>query len=157
MPASPFKLKDYEVHAITTVHDGNINANIATWVMQTAMKGRNLCVALYQPDLTLEMVRASGILNVNFLSQGQKTLVNRLGRKSGRQHDKLQKVPYALDGRGCPYLTEAVACIHCKVQDWADGGDHALASCTVLGHRWLQKDAPVMTLHWLREIGYVRG
>jgi flavin reductase (DIM6/NTAB) family NADH-FMN oxidoreductase RutF len=157
MPVSPFKCKDYEVHAITAVAGDRINGNIATWVMQSAMKGRYLSVALYKPDYTLELVRESGVLNVNLLQQAQKNLINRFGRKSGRDYYKFNRLPYALDQRGCPYLTEAVAWWQCCVFDWADSGDHWIAVCEVLAGRWLQRDAPVMTVQWLRQNGYVRG
>jgi len=50
MPKSLLKYKNYDVHSITTMYEGNSNANIATWVMQTAMGGKTVCVALYKVD-----------------------------------------------------------------------------------------------------------
>jgi flavin reductase (DIM6/NTAB) family NADH-FMN oxidoreductase RutF len=157
MPRSVLKLKDYEVHSISTAHAGKQNANIATWVMQSGMKGSFLTVALYKVDYTVELVRQSGVLNVNLLAQEQKNLLTKLGRRSGRDTDKLQRVPHALDARGCPYLTGAVGYIGCEVHDSADSGDHEVFCCRVLGQYLLHPDQPVLTHHWLKEQGLVRG
>jgi flavin reductase (DIM6/NTAB) family NADH-FMN oxidoreductase RutF len=155
-PRSLLKFKNYEVHAITTAADGRLNANIATWVMQSAMKGRYLSVALHKPDYTLELALSSKILNVNLLSEPQKRHVQRLGRQSGRAIDKFSRLPHALDARGCPYLTEAVGYAACELHDTADSGDHLLLVCRVLGQVVLHPQAPVLTLHYLQEMGYSR-
>ncbi|MCU0469871.1 MAG: flavin reductase family protein [Arcicella sp.] len=104
------KYKNYDVHSITTVSPlGKINANIATWVMQSAMQGKFLTVALYKTDYTIQLVRESMILNVNLLAQDQaKKLIPKLGRKSGLSSNKFVNLPFELDERGCPFLTEAI-------------------------------------------------
>lgn len=156
MPRSVLKLKDYEVHSITTVHEGNMNANIATWVMQSGMKGSFVSVALFKIDYTVELVGQSGLLNINLLALEQKNLLTKLGRKSGRDTNKFARLPYALDERGCPYLTEAVGYVRCEVHDRADSGDHELFCCRVLGQHLLHPDKTVLTHRYLKENGLVR-
>ncbi|TDB68938.1 flavin reductase family protein [Arundinibacter roseus] len=152
------KFKNYDVHSITTIGaTGVLNANIATWVMQVAMGGKMLCVALYKIDYTLELVQQTGILNVNLLAEDQTRLIARLGRKSGRQTDKLKTVPYATDERGCPYLTEAIGYAQCRVVSYTDAGDHLLVVCEVLAQTVLHADKNVLTNNFLREKGLVRG
>ncbi|TAH13785.1 MAG: flavin reductase family protein [Runella slithyformis] len=155
---SLLKYKNYDVHAISTATaDGRQNTNIATWVMQTAMGGKMLCVALYKIDYTVELVRESGVLNVNLLAQKQTGLIAKLGRKSGRDTDKFKRLPHALDERGCPYLTEAVGYVQCRVLHSTDSGDHELFVCEVLKQHILNPEEVVMTHHFLREKGLVRG
>jgi flavin reductase (DIM6/NTAB) family NADH-FMN oxidoreductase RutF len=155
---SVLKHKNYDVHAITTATaDGRRNANIATWVMQTAMGGKMLCVALYKIDYTIELVRESGLLNVNLLAETQTGLIAKIGRKSGRDSDKFKRLPHALDERGCPYLTEAVGYVQCRVLHTADSGDHELFVCEVLRQVVLHPDATVLTNDFLRAAGLVRG
>lgn len=155
---SLLKFKNYDVHAISTATaDGRQNANIATWVMQTAMGGKMLCVALYKIDYTIELVRESGILNVNLLAQDQTNLIPKLGRKSGRDGDKFKKLPHGLDERGCPYLSEAVGYVQCRVLNTADSGDHELFVCEVVKQVVLNPEKAVLTHHFLREKGLVRG
>jgi len=152
------KYKNYDIHSITTATlDGRHNANIAMWLTQTAMGGRMLCVALDKTDYTLELVKESGILNVNLLAEEQTKLIAKLGRKSGRDTDKFKNLPYALDERDCPYLTEAVGYAQCRVTSYADGGDHELVICEVLKQTVLHPEQKVMTHHFLREKGLIRG
>jgi flavin reductase (DIM6/NTAB) family NADH-FMN oxidoreductase RutF len=157
MPKSLLKFKNYDVHSITTAHHGKMNANIATWVMQVAMGGKMLCVALYKVDFTIELVRSSNNLTINFLAQEQTNLIAKLGRKSGRNTDKFKNLKYALDERGIPYLTEAIGYIQCKVLHSTDAGDHEIFVCEVLKQVVLNPDKEIMTNNFLREKGFVRG
>ena len=157
MPKSLLKYKNYDVHSVTTAHDGQLNANIATWVMQAAMGGKMLCVALYKIDYTIELVRASKLLNINLLAQEQTGLIAKLGRKSGRDSDKFKNLKFALDKRGIPYLTEAIGYIQCKVLHSTDSGDHELFVCEVLKQVVINPGKVVMTNNFLREECLVRA
>ncbi|MFN3587910.1 MAG: flavin reductase family protein [Spirosomataceae bacterium] len=156
------KRKNYDVHSITTnaaLPSGEMayNGNIATWVMQSAMGGKELVIALYQVDYTLELVKMSKQLNVNLLAETQTNLIAALGRKSGREKPKLRSQWYALDDRGCPYLLDAVGYIQCTVKEMIDGLDHTLCICQVEKQVLLHAEANVMTNDFLREKGLVRG
>jgi flavin reductase (DIM6/NTAB) family NADH-FMN oxidoreductase RutF len=157
MPKSLLKYKNYDVHSITTSHDGNLNANIATWVMQTAMGGKVVCVALYKIDYTIELVRESKMLNINLLHTEQTNLINKLGRRSGKDSNKFKNLKFELDNRGCPFLTEAIGYVQCKVLHSTDAGDHELFICEVLKQVVLNPEKEVMTNNYLREKGLVRG
>lgn len=151
------KFKNYDVHSITTVSGDRRNANIATWVMQTALGGSRLAVALYKVDYTIELVRESGLLNVNLLAQAQTGLIRKLGQQSGRDKDKFVRLPHALDERGCPYLTEAVGYAQCRVLNSIDAGDHELFVCEVLKQVVLNPDRTVLTNDYLKAKKLVRG
>jgi len=157
MPKSLLKYKNYDVHSITSIHEENANANIATWVMQTAMGGKMVCVALYKIDYTIELVRASMILNINLLHTGQTGLINKLGRRSGKESDKLKTLKFEFDNRGCPFLPEAIGYIQCQVLHSTDAGDHELFVCEVQKQVVLNPEKEVMTNNFLREKGLVRG
>ena len=152
------KYKNYDVHSITTATpDGRRNANIVTWLTQTAMGGTVLAVALYKIDYTIELVRESGILNVNLLATDQPGLIRKLGQQSGRNKDKFKNLPHALDERGCPYLTEAVGYVQCRVLHSTDAGDHELFVCEVLKQVVLNPNKTVMTNDFLKEQKLIRG
>lgn len=162
MPKRLLKYKNYDVHSITMVagsdaSDRRMNANIATWVMQTAMGGKVLAIALYKVDYTIELVRESGILNVNLLATDQTALIRKLGRQSGRETDKFRNLPHALDERGCPFLTEAVGYAQCRVLHSTDAGDHELFVCEVMKQVVLNPDKMVMTNDFLRAKKLIRG
>ncbi len=172
MPKRLLKYKNYDVHSVTTVagadaSDRRTNANIVTWLTQTAMGGKVLAVALYKIDYTIELVRESGVLNVNLLATDQTALIRRLGQQSGRPvqggpglgggKDKFKNLPHALDDRGCPYLTEAIGYAQCRVLHSIDAGDHELFVCDVLKQVVLNADKAVMTYQLLKEKKLVRG
>lgn len=167
MPRRLLKYKNYDVHSITTVAGSEAvnrrqNANIVTWLTQTAMDGKVLAVALYKVDYTIELVRESGLLNVNLLATDQTRLIRKLGQQSGRpirgiRKDKFKKLPYALDERGCPYLTEAIGYAQCRVLHSTDAGDHELFVCEVLKQVVLNPDKIVMTNEFLKGKKIVRG
>lgn len=157
MPKRLLKYKNYDVHSVTTVANGRQNANIVTWLMQTAMGGKVLAVALYEVDYTIELVRESGILNVNLLATDQPGLIRKLGQQSGRDRDKFKNLPHALDDRGCPYLTEAVGYVQCRVMHSTNAGDHELFICEVLKQVVLNPDKTVMTNDFLKEKKLIRG
>ncbi|WP_080238067.1 flavin reductase family protein [Spirosoma rigui] len=157
MPKRLLKYKNYDVHSVTTVANGRKNANIVTWLMQTAMGGKVLAVALYNVDYTIELVRESGILNVNLLATDQAGLIRKLGQQSGRNRDKFKNLPHALDDRGCPYLTEAVGYVQCRVMHTTNAGDHELFICEVIKQVVLNPDKNVMTNEFLKEKKLIRG
>jgi flavin reductase (DIM6/NTAB) family NADH-FMN oxidoreductase RutF len=157
MAKSILKYKNYDVHSITTAHQGKMNANIATWVMQVAMGGKMLCVALYKIDYTIELVRQSNLLNISILAEDQTNLIAKLGRKSGRETDKFKNLKYEIDNRGIPYLTEAIGYIQCKVLHSTDACDHEIFVCEVLKQVVLHPEKQVMTNNFLRNKGLVRG
>lgn len=153
------KYKNYDVHSITTAagNPTRYNANIVTWLMQTDMGGKVLTVALYKTDYTIELVRESGVVNVNLLAADQTKLIRKLGQQSGRERDKFKNLPHELDDRGCPYLTEAIGYAQCRVLHSVDAGDHELFICEVLKQVMLNPNKDVMTLALLREKKLIRG
>lgn len=157
MPKRLLKYKNYDVHSITTIANGKRNANIVTWVTQTAMDGKTLAVALYKVDYTIELVHESGILNLNLLATDQTRLIRKLGQQSGRHRDKFKNLPFALDDRDCPYLTEAVGYAQCRVIHSTIAGDHELFICKVLKQVVLNPDKDVMTNSFLKEKKLIRG
>jgi len=157
MPRSLLKLKNYDVHSVGVEFMGRINFNITAWVTQTAMGGKQLVVALYKPDFTLELVKKSGRFSLNLLAEDQAKLISKLGRNSGRDSDKLKNLAFQTDSNGFPFLTESVGYVSCRVLGWADGGDHELAICEVLGQKILLPEKKVLTLNYLREKKQIRG
>ncbi|GAB3501133.1 hypothetical protein GCM10027341_27540 [Spirosoma knui] len=157
MPKRLLSYKDYDVQSVTTVAGDRRNANIVTWIVQTAMGGKVIAVALYKVDYTIELVRESGILNINLLSTDQTRLIRKLGRQSGRTTDKFKNLPHALDDRGCSYLTEAVGYVQCRVLHSTDAGDHELFVCEVVKQIVLNPDKDVMTYSFLKEKKLIRA
>ena len=157
MPVQLTKLKNYEVHSVTSALGETLNANIATWVMQSALKGTHLTVAMATEDFTYELVSQTGRCNVHLLGRGQMNYINRLGRKSGRSGFKLKRIPYETDPFGLPILTESIGYFQCIVEGWLESGDHTLASCRIEKMISLNRDQIPLRVDDLRERGLIRG
>ena len=76
---------------------------------------------------------------------------------AGRDPIGVKPLYYGLDERGCPFLTEAIGYIQCKVLHSTDAGDHELFVCEVIKQVVLNPEKEVMTNNFLRENGLVRG
>jgi flavin reductase (DIM6/NTAB) family NADH-FMN oxidoreductase RutF len=154
---SLLKLVNYSIFSVTTYANQKINANIVCWAMQTAMKSKYLTIALDKNDYTIELVKESGILNLNLLSVKQSKLIAKLGRKSGRSTNKFFRLNYLLDERGCPILLDSVGYLQCEVHDNADSGDHEVFVCKVLKQKFLNPEAEPLSMNYLREKKLIRG
>lgn len=157
MPVRLTKLKNYEVHSVTSAGKDTINANIATWVMQSALKATHLTVAMAAEDFTYELISQTGRCNVHLLGMDQMNYINRLGRKSGRDGFKLKRIPYELDDFGLPVLAETIGYFQCKVEGWLESGDHWLASCRIEKMVSLNRDQIPLRVDDLRAKGLIRG
>lgn len=157
MAKSLLKIKNYDVHSVGVNTDDKINFNIIAWATQTAMGGKRIVVAFYKPDLTIELVKSGGNFSLQFLAEDQTNLISKLGRQSGRENKKLNRLVYAIDSQGFVFLPKCIGYLRCQVLQWADGGDHELAICQVLSQVWLHPEKKLMTLNGLREKKLIRG
>jgi len=157
MAKSFLKLKNYEVYAIGAAFGGKLNLNIATWLMQTSMDGKTIVVALFKPDFTIELVKNSKHLCISLLAENQSNLINKLGRKSGREVEKLKNLDFGISPEGCPFLNQSIGYLDCEVVSWVEAGDHELAICKVLKMQMQHPEKTPLRLNYLREKGLVRG
>lgn len=151
------KLKNYDLHAITTRVGERCNANIVAWIMQTSRDPVLLTVALEKSDFTISQVTVSSQFVINLLSTEQTRLIRRFGQVSGHQRNKIRPGDLAFLPSGAPYLPEAIGFIECQVEHLYDSGDHALVVARPLSQKVLRPSAKVLTYHEVRELGLIRG
>ena len=165
----------YGLYVLTARQGEKDNGCIVNTVMQVAEQPVRLAVSVSKGNLTCEMVRATGLLNVCALTtEAEFDLFRRFGFQSGRDADKFQGLAgVKRSENGLVYLTECTnAFLSAKVVDTQDLGTHFLfiAEVTdgeVLGDGWgcsyayyqadiKPKPAPVKKKSWVCEIcGYV--
>ena len=102
-----------------------VNAQIAVTVTSASIVLRRprVIVQIYHTNYTHELIAASGVLAVNFLEEHQLSLIWELGMRSGRDHDKLARVPYQQGSTGSPLLEGCYGYLDCRVVNAMDGGD----------------------------------
>ena len=79
---------------------------------------------------TLTSVRAAGRFGVNALAAGQEELALRCAAKDPAPR-KWEGVEWA-ERQGSPRLADALMWVACELRDLIDGGDHLIATGTVL-------------------------
>lgn len=159
MPRKLLKLKNYDIHSICSFDPdtGKLNANIAMWVMASSLDGKLVTIALENGDYTLELIQKTPFLTVNLLAEQQTRLINKLGRRSGRQTDKFKNLAYGLDSRNCPFLRECIGYLSCEAKAFYPSGDHTLVLCEIVSQKVLHPELNSMSLNFLREKKLVRG
>jgi len=151
------KLKNYDLHAVTTRHGDRCNANIVAWIMQTSRIPVLITLALEKSDFTLSLIEQSGLLVINLLSTAQTRLIRRFGQISGHARDKIRPGDLAFLPSGAPYLPASIGYIECQTEHFADSGDHRLVVARPLTQKVLHPNAEVLTYQRVRELGLIRG
>jgi flavin reductase (DIM6/NTAB) family NADH-FMN oxidoreductase RutF len=111
--------------AVTAAHGGVRSGQIAVSVHGASIVPQRprLTAALWKRNLTHDLVRDSGVFAVHLLGDDQDEVVYRLGLRSGREGDKLDRLVGDMGATGCPLLAEYLAVYECRVLNAMDGGD----------------------------------
>ena len=89
-----------------------------------------MLACLDRDSRTLTSVRAAGRFGVNALAAGQEELAVRFAGKQP-ESEKWEGVEWA-EHAGSPRLADALLWVACDLRDLIDGGDHLIATGTVL-------------------------
>ena len=113
------------IAAVTASHDGRDNAQIVVAVGGASIVPQRprVVVQIYKTNLTHDMVRGSAAFALCFLRPDQMELVHDLGYQSGRDADKLARVPFERKVTGSPVFRECWGYVDCRVINAMDGGD----------------------------------
>ena len=124
------------------------NGMAATWVTQVSLDPLLLMVAIDPTRYTYGIVEKSGYFAVSTLPEGSEDLVKHFGSKSGRDEDKLAKVPCSNAPNGSPILDNALAYVECKVISTAPAGDHTLFVGEVVAAKVLNEGPAPLICNW---------
>lgn len=112
------------VAVITTALDGRLYGTTASAVSSLSMDPPMMLMCLNHNSSTHDAVTKAGTYAINILSENQRDLAIKFGRKGD---DKFDGVPYRLsDHAGVPLLEGALANITCVVTETPRGGTHAV-------------------------------
>lgn len=146
----PWNRVDQPVYSIASAWNGKANMNICSYAVPVSMKPKMYVVAFYHNTRTLELVKANPEFLLQLLEVRHHKLVKLLGKTSGYKADKLKKIKAPIEWHAnLPYLSDALAFIHLRVDSMIETGDHLSAICHVKGYRNLNIGKP-LTLDYLR-------
>lgn len=124
------------------------------------MQPKQYMVGIYEGTRTLELVEQQPVFILQLLSSHQYNLVNLLGKQSGHQINKierLQKRGLLTEWKDFFILKEALAVVLMEGKVLLDcKGDHRLFLCNVLAWKNLNQ-GEALTLNCLREKKVIRS
>lgn len=159
MQKRPWNRINLPVYSISS-HDGNgqFNMHIITYASQISMQPKRFLCGIYRGTKTLDNLTDHPQFVLQLLASHQYRLTDLLGKKSGKQIDKmarLEKRKLLSDWKGYKVLSECLALLELKVISTFDGGDHIGFLCDVVDYKNLNEGTP-LTLDILREHKLIR-
>ena len=154
----PWNRINLPVYSISSKSNRNTNMHIITYATAVSMQPKRFICGIYHGTKTLINVEASSEFILQLLSEKQYRLVDLLGKKSGKQIDKisrLQKRDELTEWKGYPVLKNCLAVMQMKVVNSFESGDHKCFLCDVVAYKNLN-DGKELTVDILREHKIVR-
>ena len=158
----PWNRVNLPVYSISSKDDnGNANMHIITYAQAVSMQPKQFICAIYHGTRTLELVEANPHFVLQIMSAGQYRLVDLLGKKSGKDINKierLEKRKLLTTWNGFYILKDALAVMEMKAEALSSKGkrpDHKLYLCDVVAYKNMN-DGEALTLDILREKKMIR-
>lgn len=134
----PWNLIDTPVYSLATMHNGQANMNICTYVTAVSMQPKMYAIAVYHGSLSLQYMQQSTQAVLQLLQHDQYGIVPALGKKSGHIYNKinyLTKKNMLTSWEQHSVLTHAAAYLLLTINSCHTTGDHDLYTCTVTKYK----------------------
>ncbi len=155
----PWNRINLPVYSVSSGSEEHSNMHICTYVSSVSMEPKRYMVAIYKNTKTLENIESKGTFVLQLLSSEQFNLIKLLGKTSGHQINKIEKLEKRKElerWKGYLVLKNALAYIELKTMMSYDAGDHIMFVCDLVSfYNNLPGDA--LTLDILREKKLIRG
>jgi flavin reductase (DIM6/NTAB) family NADH-FMN oxidoreductase RutF len=139
--------------AVTTIHDGRANGQIAVSGLSASIlpEAPRVLVALWKANLTHDLVLASGVFALHLLPAASDDalaaafdLIHTLGLRSGRDDpEKLSSVTWAPGATGCPILADALTYVEARIAATLDAGEMTVFLGDAVAGARLRDGAPL--------------
>ena len=123
----------YGLYIVTVKDEEKNNGLIINTVFQITDSPKRVAVAINKNNYSYEVIKKTGILNVNCLSEDAPfSVFERFGFKSGRDTDKFDGVKFTKSENALAVLSEYTnAFLSLKVEQFLELETHGLFICTV--------------------------
>ena len=131
-PTSLFNI-GYGLYVITSNDGSRDNGLIVNAVMQVTNTPNRIAVAINKQNYSHDVIKASGIMNVNCLSvEAPFSVFETFGFSSGRDTDKFAGKEVKRSENGLVYLDKYInSYISLSVESYTDLGTHGMFICSV--------------------------
>jgi len=155
----PWNRTNLPVYSVSSGLEEHANMHICTYVSSVSMEPKRYMIAIYKNTKTLENIESTGIFVLQLLSSEQYRLIKLLGKTSGHQINKIEKLENRKElqkWKGYLVLKNALAYIELKTIMRYDAGDHIMFVCDLLSF-YNNLPGEALTLDVLREKKLIRG
>ena len=123
----------YGLYVVTSNDGKKDNGLIVNTVMQVTNTPTRIAVAINKQNYSHDVIKESGIMNVNCLSTDAPfSVFENFGFKSGRDTDKFAGQDVLRSDNGLVYLDSYInSYLSLKVEDYIDLGTHGMFICSV--------------------------
>ncbi len=154
----PWNRVNLPVYSISSKNIETHNMHIIIYASQISMQPKRFICGIYHGTQTLLNIETSGEFVLQLLADTQYRLVDLLGKKSGKNVDKisrLRKRNELMDWNNFYVLKNCLAVMQLKVISSFEGGDHKGFLCDVVAYKNLN-EGNILTLDTLREKKLIR-
>ena len=154
----PWNRVNLPVYSISSKSAENNNMHIITYASQISMQPKRFICGIYHDTQTLLNVAASGEFVLQLLAENQYRLVDLLGKKSGKNIDKINRLRNRnelMEWNNFCVLKNCLAVMQLKVISSFECGDHKGFLCDVIAYKNLN-EGNSLTLDTLREKKLIR-
>lgn len=155
----PWNRINLPVYSISSKTDYNQNMHIITYVTAISMQPKRFLCGIYHGTQTLLNVDQTGEFVLQLLSDQQASLVNLLGKQSGKKVAKIERLhkrKLLTTWKEYSVLSSCLAVMKMKVLNCMDAGDHKAFLCDVTEYQNLN-EGQALTLDHLREKKLIRS
>jgi len=126
--------------SIVTARQGDItSAMLASWVSQATFTPPGLTVAVAKDRAIESLMHSGGQFVLNILAEGRHLgLMKHFLKPFGPGEDRLRGLSTQEAANGCPFLSDALAFLECRVENRMECGDHWLVYAVVDNGQVLQ-------------------
>ena len=114
----------YGLYVLTAESGGQIAAATVNWVTQTAFAPPLVVVGVKADSGSYATLKQAGKFALNMLGKGQQGAAFTFFKPAQAEAGKISGEPYQTGVTGAPILTNAAACVECKVAEIVERGDH---------------------------------
>lgn len=135
----PWNRINNSIFSVSTVGTKK-NMNICTYVTPISMKPKLFAVAIYYNTLTYDQAKKRLLLQL--LGNDQFNLINKLGKQSGKNKDKLKGIPLGTY-KEFAYIKNCCALFELEVISKIPTGDHELLICKLVSAKNISNKKPL--------------
>jgi len=118
----------YGLYVVSSVIDGEINAQLANTVFQVTSKPTTIAISISKQNFTHQFIEDSKVFSVSIISDKWTLMeIGKFGFRTGRDFDKFSDCNYKIGKNGAPIiLSDTVGYFECKVISSLDAGSHTI-------------------------------